>query len=401
VPSVAGGVETVRDTLPELTNDEIKRYSRHLLLPEVGVEGQRKLKAARVLCIGAGGLGSPAALYLAAAGVGRLGIVDFDAVDFSNLQRQILHGTPDVGRSKLQSAKDRLTAINPGVEIETYETALTSKNALDLFRDYDIILDGTDNFPTRYLVNDACVLLGKPNAYGSIFRFEGQASVFAMPGGPCYRCLYPEPPPPGLVPSCAEGGVLGVLPGIIGTIQATETIKLILGTGEPLVGRLLLYDAFKMRFRELKLRRDPECPVCGDAPTIRELIDYDQFCDVAPVGAAAKSTEGSMREITVQDFKARLDRGDRVFLLDVREPNEYQICRIPGSTLIPLGELPRRLDELPSGPDAPDIVVHCKMGGRSAKAVRQLMERGFTRVENLKGGILDWIDKIDPSQAKY
>ncbi|MGH9410049.1 MAG: molybdopterin-synthase adenylyltransferase MoeB, partial [Vicinamibacterales bacterium] len=376
VPSVAGGVEDspgvtekAARALPELTNEEIKRYSRHLILPEVGVDGQRKLKAARVLCIGAGGLGSPAALYLAAAGVGRLGIVDFDAVDFSNLQRQILHGTPDVGRSKLQSAKDRLNAINPGVEIATYETALSSKNALELFRDYDVILDGTDNFPTRYLVNDACVLVGKPNAYGSIFRFEGQASVFAMPGGPCYRCLYPEPPPPGLVPSCAEGGVLGVLPGIIGTIQATETIKLILGTGEPLVGRLLLYDAFKMRFRELKLRRDPECPVCGDAPTIRELIDYDQFCGVAPATAASKPAGGDVPEITVQDFKARRDRGDRLFLLDVREPNEYQICRIPGSTLIPLGELPSRLAEIPSGPDAPDIIVHCKMGGRSAKAV--------------------------------
>lgn len=408
VPSVAGGVEGGVDTatssaasgLPDLTNDEFKRYSRHLILPEVGLEGQRKLKAARVLCIGAGGLGSPAALYLAAAGVGRLGIVDFDAVDFSNLQRQILHGTPDVGRSKLQSAKEKLHALNPGVDLETYETALSSKNALDLFRDYDIILDGTDNFPTRYLVNDACVLLGKPNAYGSIFRFEGQASVFGMPGGPCYRCLYPEPPPPGLVPSCAEGGVLGVLPGIIGTIQATETIKLILGTGEPLVGRLLLYDAFKMRFRELKLRRDPECPVCGDTPTIRALIDYDQFCGAVPA-AAGSHPGGGLPEITVQDFKARLDRGDRVFLLDVREPNEYQICRIPGSTLIPLGELPQRLSELPSGPGAPDIVVHCKMGGRSAKAVRQLMERGFTGVQNLQGGILDWIDKVDPSQPKY
>ena len=400
VPSVAGGVDTVRDTLPDLSNEEIKRYSRHLILSEVGMEGQRKLKAARVLCIGAGGLGSPAALYLAAAGVGHVGIVDFDAVDFSNLQRQILHGTPDVGRSKLQSAKDRLNAINPGVEIATYETALTSKNALDLFRDYDVILDGTDNFPTRYLVNDACVITGQPNAYGSIFRFEGQASVFAAPGGPCYRCLYPEPPPPGLVPSCAEGGVLGVLPGIIGTIQATETIKLILGTGEPLVGRLLLYDAFKMRFRELKLRRDPECPVCGEHPTIRELIDYEQFCGVMPV-AAPKPGGGGVPEITVQDFKTRLDRGDRIFLLDVREPNEYQICRIPGSTLIPLGELTSRLGEIPSGPDAPDIIVHCKMGGRSAKAVRQLMERGVTRVQNLKGGILDWIDKIDASQAKY
>jgi adenylyltransferase/sulfurtransferase len=367
------------------------------------MEGQRKLKAASVLCIGAGGLGSPAAMYLAAAGVGRLGIVDFDVVDFSNLQRQILHGTPDVGRPKLHSAKDRLTAINPEIHIETYETALSSKNALRLFRDYDVILDGTDNFPTRYLVNDACVLVGKPNAYGSIFRFEGQASVFAFPGGPCYRCLYPEPPPPGLVPSCAEGGVLGVLPGVIGTIQATEAIKLILGAGEPLVGRLLLYDAFRMRFRELKLRRDPDCPVCGDHPTIRELIDYEQFCGIAPAAAPpkAKTDLPAELETTVEDLKARIDRRDPVFILDVREPQEYQICRIPGSTLIPLGDLPNRAGELPSGAGAPDIVVHCKSGARSAKAVRQLVDRGFTRVQNLKGGILAWIDRIDPSQPKY
>ena len=400
VPSVAGGVVAFEDTL---TNDEIRRYSRHLIMPEVGVEGQRKLKAARVLCIGAGGLGSPAALYLAAAGVGHLGIVDFDVVDFSNLQRQILHGTPDVGRPKLHSAKDRLTAINPEIHIETYETALSSKNALRLFRDYDVILDGTDNFPTRYLVNDACVLVGKPNAYGSIFRFEGQASVFAFPGGPCYRCLYPEPPPPGLVPSCAEGGVLGVLPGVIGTIQATEAIKLILGAGEPLVGRLLLYDAFRMRFRELKLRRDPDCPVCGDHPTIRELIDYEQFCGIAPAAAPpkAKTDLPAELETTVEDLKARIDRRDPVFILDVREPQEYQICRIPGSTLIPLGDLPNRAGELPSGAGAPDIVVHCKSGARSAKAVRQLVDRGFTRVQNLKGGILAWIDRIDPSQPKY
>jgi molybdopterin/thiamine biosynthesis adenylyltransferase/rhodanese-related sulfurtransferase/molybdopterin converting factor small subunit len=400
VPSVAGGVVAFEDTL---TNDEIRRYSRHLIMPEVGVDGQRKLKAARVLCIGAGGLGSPAALYLAAAGVGHLGIVDFDVVDFSNLQRQILHGTPDVGRPKLHSAKDRLTAINPEIHIETYETALSSKNALRLFRDYDVILDGTDNFPTRYLVNDACVLVGKPNAYGSIFRFEGQASVFAFPGGPCYRCLYPEPPPPGLVPSCAEGGVLGVLPGVIGTIQATEAIKLILGAGEPLVGRLLLYDAFRMRFRELKLRRDPDCPVCGDHPTIRELIDYEQFCGIAPAAAPPKAKTDLPPELetTVEDLKARIDRRDPVFILDVREPQEYQICRIPGSTLIPLGDLPNRAGELPSGAGAPDIVVHCKSGARSAKAVRQLVDRGFTRVQNLKGGILAWIDRIDPSQPKY
>jgi adenylyltransferase/sulfurtransferase len=371
-------------------------------MPEVGVDGQRKLKAARVLCIGAGGLGSPVALYLAAAGVGRIGIVDFDTVDFSNLQRQVLHGTPDVGRSKLQSARDRLTAINPEVRIDTFETSLTSKNALDLFRDYDVIVDGTDNFPTRYLVNDACVILRKPNAYGSIFRFEGQASVFAFPGGPCYRCLYPEPPPPGLVPSCAEGGVLGVLPGVIGTIQATETIKLILGTGQPLVGRLLLYDAFNMRFRELKLRRDPACPVCGDHPTIRELIDYEQFCGLKPATTAAATPDLTPdHETTVEELKARIDRGDRLFILDVREPNEFQIARIPGSTLIPLGELPKRFAEVPSGPGAPDIVVHCKMGGRSAKAVQQLLDRGFTNVKNLKGGVLAWSDRIDPSVAKY
>jgi adenylyltransferase/sulfurtransferase len=395
IPSVAGGAGGETATDVELSSEEIARYSRHLIMPEVGVEGQKKLKAASVLCIGAGGLGSPAALYLAAAGVGRLGIVDFDTVDFSNLQRQILHGTPDVGRPKLQSAKARLAAINPEIRVDTYETALTSKNALDLFAPYDIVLDGTDNFPTRYLVNDACVLLGKPNAYGSIFRFEGQASVFGAPGGPCYRCLYPEPPPPGLVPSCAEGGVLGVLPGVIGTIQATEAIKLILGVGEPLVGRLLLYDALAMRFRELKLRRDPDCPVCGDRPTVRALIDYDQFCGVTPSAAPP------VPETSVEELDARLRRGDRVFVLDVREPNEYQICRIAGSTLIPLGELPKRLAEVPKGPGAPDIVVHCKMGGRSAKAVRQLIDHGYDRVQNLKGGILSWIDRVDPTQSKY
>jgi len=411
VPSVAGGAPTagaaetetpVTRELPELTNDEIKRYSRHLIMPEVGVDGQRKLKAGSVLCIGAGGLGSPVALYLAAAGVGRIGIVDFDRVDFSNLQRQVLHGTPDVGRSKLQSARDRLNAINPEVHIDTYETSLTSKNALDLFHGYDVIVDGTDNFPTRYLVNDACVLLRKPNAYGSIFRFEGQASVFAFPGGPCYRCLYPEPPPPGLVPSCAEGGVLGVLPGVIGMIQATEAIKLILATGQPLVGRLLLYDALNMRFRELKLRRDPACPVCGDHPTVKHLIDYEQFCGVQPAATSASKPDLPPElETTVEELKARIDRGAPLFILDVREPNEYQIARIPGSTLIPLGELPKRFGEVPSGRGAPEVVVHCKMGGRSAKAVRQLMDHGFTNVKNLKGGILAWADRIDPSVAKY
>jgi sulfur-carrier protein adenylyltransferase/sulfurtransferase len=410
IPSVAGGVETtiergvrlepgvtgIRD-LPQLTNDEVKRYSRHLIMPEVGVDGQRRLKAGKVLCIGAGGLGSPAALYLAAAGVGTIGIVDFDVVDFSNLQRQIIHSTPDVGRSKLDSARDRLNAINPHVDIQTYDTALSSENALKLFEPYDVILDGTDNFPTRYLTNDACVLLGKPNAYGSIFRFEGQASVFATKDGPCYRCLYPEPPPPGLVPSCAEGGVLGVLPGVIGVIQATEAIKLIAGIGEPLIGRFLIYDALKMRFRELKLRKDPDCPVCGAHPTITRLIDYEQFCGIQPA-APEPTVQNNATEISSVELKQRLDRGDTLKIVDVREPNEYQINRIAGSVLIPLGDVPKRYAEL--DPEA-EIVVHCKMGGRSAKAADFLRSVGFKRVRNLTGGILDWIDKVDPSQPKY
>jgi adenylyltransferase/sulfurtransferase len=400
VPSVAGGVPTATETAPELTSEEVQRYSRHLILPEVGVDGQRKLKAGRVLCVGAGGLGSPAALYLAAAGVGTIGVIDFDAVDMSNLQRQILHGTPDVGRSKLQSARDRLGALNPNVRVESYETALTSKNALEIFRDYDIILDGTDNFATRYLVNDACVLLGKPNAYGSIFRFEGQASVFATKGGPCYRCLYPEPPPPGLVPSCAEGGVLGVLPGVIGTIQATESIKLLLGAPGTLIGRLLLYDAWGMRFRELKLRRDVDCPVCGDHPTVRELIDYDQFCGVAPASAPAAAPPADF-ETTVLDLKRAIDTGKNPYILDVREPNEYQICRIPGSVLIPLGQVGARVQEIEAGAAGRPIVVHCKMGGRSAKATQLLREKGIDRAQNLKGGILAWIDQVDPKQPKY
>jgi adenylyltransferase/sulfurtransferase len=414
IPSVAGGVEkgtgvfsagaVAENTpvpipdLPQLTNDEVKRYSRHLIMPEVGVDGQRRLKAGSVLCIGAGGLGSPAAMYLAAAGVGTIGVVDFDVVDFSNLQRQIIHGTPDVGRSKLASAKDRLQAINPHVDVQTYETALSSENAFKLFEPYDVILDGTDNFPTRYLTNDACVLLGKPNAYGSIFRFEGQASVFATKSGPCYRCLYPEPPPPGLVPSCAEGGVLGVLPGIIGVIQATEAIKLITGIGEPLIGRFLIYDALRMRFRELKLKKDPECPVCGTHPTVTKLIDYEQFCGIRPAEPAAASPHSAGTEITSVELKQRLDRGDKLTLVDVREPNEYQINRIPGTVLIPLGEVPRRYAELDK--DA-EIVVHCKMGGRSSKAADFLRSVGFKRVLNLKGGILDWIDRVDPSQPKY
>ena len=386
--------------LPALSNDEVARYSRHLIMPEVGMEGQQKLKAARALCIGAGGLGSPVALYLAAAGVGTLGIVDFDDVDFSNLQRQIIHGTPDVGRSKLASAKSRLNALNPEVEVVTHETALSSRNALALFADYDFVVDGTDNFPTRYLVNDACVLSGKPNVYGSIFRFEGQASVFAAAGGPCYRCMFPEPPPPGLVPSCAEGGVLGILPGVVGTLQATEAVKLIIGAGEPLVGRFLLFDALKMRFRELTVRRDSDCPVCGDQPTVTELIDYEQFCGVAPaaeaqVPAADPAAAGAA---TVEELKARIDRADPFLLLDVRETREFEICRIPGSVLIPLGELPSRLSEL-AGRD--DIIVHCKSGVRSGKAVRLLHEAGHAGARNLEGGILAWIDRIDPTLPKY
>ena len=405
IPSVAGGVDTVEDVRrlqlgrmgEPLTNDEVKRYSRHLIMPEVGVDGQRKLKASKVLCIGAGGLGSPVAMYLAAAGVGTLGIVDFDTVDFSNLQRQILHGTPDVGRPKLSSAKDKLHALNPEIDIQTYEVALSSQNAMQLFEPYDVVVDGTDNFPTRYLVNDACVLLGKPNAYGSIFRFEGQASVFGTKEGPCYRCLYPEPPPPGLVPSCAEGGVLGVLPGLIGVIQATEAVKLIMGIGEPLIGRFLIYDALRMRFRELKLRKDPDCPVCGTHPTVTKLIDYEQFCGITPA-SPEPVTVNHATEITSVELKQRMDRGDRPRIIDVREPNEYQINRIPGSELIPLGEVPKRYGEL--DPDE-EIVVHCKMGSRSAKAADFLRSVGFKRVLNLKGGIQDWIDKVDPSQPKY
>jgi sulfur-carrier protein adenylyltransferase/sulfurtransferase len=386
--------------LPALSQEEINRYSRHLIMPEVGLDGQRQLKASSVLCIGAGGLGSPAAMYLAAAGVGRIGVVDFDVVDYSNLQRQLLHGTPDVGRSKLASAKDRLNALNPHVQVDGYEMSLTSQNALELFKQYDVILDGTDNFPTRYLVNDACVLSGKPNAYGSIFRFEGQASVFAAPGGPCYRCLYPEPPPPGLVPSCAEGGVLGVLPGIIGVIQATEAIKLMLDIGEPLIGRFLIYDALKMRFRELKLRKDPECPVCGTNPTVTKLIDYEQFCGLRPEPQQTQASGGAVNdwEITPVDLKKRMDAGDLLLILDVREPNEYQINRIEGSTLIPLGELPRRYQELPRDRE---IITQCKMGSRSAKAMDFLKSVGFAKVLNLRGGILEWIDKVDPSQPKY
>jgi sulfur-carrier protein adenylyltransferase/sulfurtransferase len=388
IPSVAGG-----SAADPLSHDEIRRYSRHLIMPEVGLEGQQKLKAARVLCIGAGGLGSPATLYLAAAGVGTIGLVDFDVVDFSNLQRQILHGTSDVGRPKLESAQETLSDINPGVNIETHEAALTSENALQILRDYDLVIDGTDNFPTRYLVNDACVLLGKPNVYGSIFRFEGQASIFAAKEGPCYRCLYAEPPPPGLVPSCAEGGVLGVLPGIIGTIQATEAVKLILGVGTPLIGRLLVFDALRMQFRELKLRKNPQCPICGEHRTIHELIDYEQFCGV---GHEVEVT--TTADITAAELKSKLDGGEEIFILDVREPQEFRINRIPGSVLIPLGDLPQRVREVDS---AREIIVHCKTGARSARAAEFLRGAGFRRVRNLKRGIVGWIESVDPTQPMY
>ena len=382
----------------ELSSAEIARYSRHLIMPEVGMDGQKKLKAASVLLIGAGGLGSPLGLYLAAAGVGRIGLVDFDVVDFSNLQRQVLHGTADVGRPKLQSAKDKLQAINPEVKLDLYETRLSAANALEIFKPYDIIIDGTDNFPTRYLVNDACVLLKKPNIYGSIFRFDGQASVFAPPRGPCYRCLYPEPPPPGEVPSCAEGGVLGILPGLVGCIQATEAVKLILGNGTPLIGRLLLYDALQMRFTEFKIRRNPRCPMCGDKPTIHALIDYDQFCGIRGEETPAPQTAGQSNEITAEELQRRLRKGDKVFILDVRNPEEYQICKIPGSTLVPLPSLPQRLGELDKNRE---MVVHCKSGMRSAKAIQFLRQQGFTRLINLKGGILAWADKVDTTMPKY
>jgi adenylyltransferase/sulfurtransferase len=401
VPSIAGGSALAAPPAEAaLSNEEILRYSRHLIIPEVGMEGQQKLKAAKVLLIGAGGLGAPLGLYLTAAGVGRIGIVDFDVVDSTNLQRQVIHSTSDVGRKKLDSAAEKMRGINPNVTVVKHETALTSENALDILKDYDIVVDGTDNFPTRYLVNDACVLLGKPNVYGSIFRFEGQSTVFAYQGGPCYRCLYPEPPPPGLVPSCAEGGVLGILPGTIGLIQATETVKLILGLGEPLVGRLLLYDALGMRFRELKLRKNPECPVCGDHPTITRLIDYHQFCGVPnpQQPAPAQETKLNEGEIEVTEVKQKLDRGDAFTLIDVREPHEYRIASIPGSKLIPLGEFPKHIGEF--DPEA-DIVIHCKSGMRSAKACAILRNAGFKHVRNMKGGILAWSDRVDASVPKY
>jgi adenylyltransferase/sulfurtransferase len=387
-PGVPGGAR-------KLSKEEIQRYSRHLIMPEVGMGGQLKLAQAKVLMIGAGGLGAPLGLYLAAAGVGKLGIVEFDTVDFTNLQRQITFSTSDVGKPKIEAANARLGAMNPAIQIDTYKTRLTKDNALDLFRDYDIIVDGTDNFPTRFLVNDACVLLNKPNVYGSIFRFEGQCTVFHYEGGPCYRCLYPEPPPPGLVPSCAEGGVLGVLPGIVGSLQAMETIKLILSIGQPLAGRLLLFDALGMRFRELRLRRNPDCPVCGDHPTIKQLIDYEEFCGIR--GEEMEPMTTGIPEITPTELKKRLDRGDDLFILDVREPHEVQICTI-GGKLIPVGQLPNRVSELDS---AKEIVAYCRSGKRSADAVAFLRGAGFRKILNLRGGILAWSDEVDPSVPKY
>ena len=403
--------ERLTTELPRLSNEEIARYSRHLILPEVGMEGQQKLKAARVLCVGTGGLGAPLALYLTAAGIGTIGLVDFDVVDESNLQRQIIHSQSTVGMLKVDSAELMLKGLNKNVNVVKHNEMLTSANALDIFKDYDVVADGTDNFQTRYLVNDACVLTGKPNAYGSIFRFEGQASVFATEEGPCYRCLYPEPPPPGLVPSCAEGGVLGILPGLVGVIQATEVIKLILGIGEPLIGRLLLVDALGMNFRTLKLRKNPECPACGTRE-IQELIDYDQFCGVAPaigsgplevsshgnVDASAHVVDG-IPQISVEQLKARLDKADKPFIVDVREPHEYAIVNI-GALLIPVGQVAQRLAELPANKDE-EIVVHCKTGGRSQRAAQEMKSAGYTNVKNLAGGITAWADKIDPSLPKY
>jgi sulfur-carrier protein adenylyltransferase/sulfurtransferase len=399
VPSIAGGAgaSPVEDEVV-FSKQEIQRYSRHLIMPEVGMEGQARLKKASVLMIGAGGLGAPMSMYLAAAGVGRLGIVDFDVVDHSNLQRQVTYSVSDVGRPKLEAATDRLRGINPYIEIEGYETRLSSENALDLFRDYDVIADGTDNFPTRYLVNDACVLSGKPNVYGSIFRFEGQVSVFDARRGPCYRCLYPEPPPPGLVPSCAEGGVLGVLPGIVGSLQALEVIKLVLGKGDSLIGRLLVFDALQMKFRELRQRKDPDCPLCGSNPSIRELIDYEEFCGIPAENEKEKTMRSGVPTITVEELKRLFDTNSDVFLLDVREPHEWDIVRIEGATLIPLGRLPHEVHRLDS---ARDIVVQCRSGARSAAATEFLLGAGFTRVRNLEGGILAWADRIDPTLPKY
>lgn len=388
-----------------LSHEEVERYSRHLIMPEVGMAGQKKLKAASILLIGAGGLGSPLAMYLAAAGIGRIGLVDYDVVDYTNLQRQIIHGTKDVGRPKLESAKDRILDINPHIQVDTYEVPLTSDNALELFEPYDIIIDGTDNFPTRYLTNDACVLLGKPNVYGSIFRFEGQASVFYAKEGPCYRCLFPEPPPPGLVPSCAEGGVLGILPGTIGAIQATEAVKLILGEGQPLIGRLLLYDALNMEFDQVNLRKNPNCPVCSENPTLTELIDYEQFCGMPAhdrsLYAAGEATNGdSVPQLAPAELKARLDAGENLYILDVREPHEWDISNLShlGSHLIPKGQVVERLGELDT---AQEIVVQCRTGGRSADIVRELQKHGFKKLWNLDGGINRWAKEVEPELPTY
>lgn len=381
-----------------LSQEEVLRYSRHLIMPEVGVDGQEKLKNASILLIGCGGLGSPLGQYLAAAGVGRLGLVDFDVVDFTNLQRQVMFGTQDVGRPKVEASKDRIAAINPNVQVTAYRSKLSSENVMDIFKQYDIIIDGTDNFPTRYLVNDACVLLNKPNVYGSIFRFEGQATVFWAAKGPCYRCLYPEPPPPGMVPSCAEGGVLGILPGSIGLIQATEAIKLILGKGDPLIGRLLLFNALDMKFREVKLQKDPDCPICGKNPTIKQLIDYEQFCGIGLGQEEATVHTNGIKEISAAELKTMIDKKEKFVLVDVREPHEYQIAKIPGSRLIPLGEIAERANELDT---ADDIVVHCRSGARSAKAIQTLQKMGFKRLRNLKGGVLAWSQDVDPSVPQY
>jgi molybdopterin/thiamine biosynthesis adenylyltransferase/rhodanese-related sulfurtransferase len=397
--------------LPKLSNEEIARYSRHLILPEVGMEGQQKLKAAKVLCVGTGGLGAPLALYLSAAGVGTIGLIDFDVVDESNLQRQIIHSQATVGKLKVDSAELMIKGLNKNTNVIKHNTMLTSANALDILKDYDVIADGTDNFQTRYLVNDACVMLGKPNAYASIFRFEGQASVFGTEEGPCYRCLYPEPPPPGLVPSCAEGGVLGILPGLLGVVQATETIKLILGIGEPLIGRLLLVDALGMNFRSLKLRKNPDCPVCGTNPTVTELIDYDQFCGIekpttiGPLEVARDKAVANapivdgIPQVTVETLKKKLDAKEDIFVLDVREPHEYPIANL-GAPLIPVGSIESRITELAEHKND-EIIIHCRSGARSQKAALVLKAAGFTNVSNLAGGILAWADKIDPTMAKY
>jgi adenylyltransferase/sulfurtransferase len=398
VPAIAGGTSKLEMSTNQsagLSPEEMRRYGRHLIMPEVGLEGQKKLKAGKVLIIGTGGLGSPLALYLAAAGIGRIGLVDFDNVDSSNLQRQVLYSVRDVGRPKLEAAKDRILEINPNVQVDNHEVRLTSENAMQIIKDYDVVVDGTDNFPTRYLVNDACVLLGKPNVYGSIFRFEGQISVFDASRGPCYRCLYPEPPPPGLVPSCAEGGVLGILPGVVGTLQATETIKTVLGRGDTLVGRLLLFDALKMNFMELKLQKNPDCPVCGPKPTIKSLIDYDAFCGVGRGGADVLEQEN---EITVQELKRKLDSGTPVNLIDVREPHEYEICHINGSKLIPVSQIPNRVNEFSL---TEEYVFHCHTGGRSTWAVNFLRQLGFKKVKNLTGGIEAWSTEIDPTTPRY